>query len=120
MRPGTKRPDINLVELEKLCRLNVTNDEIAAFFGVCTKTVQREYARGEDFKRAVDKGRAHGRLSLRRSQMKLADAGNATMLVWLGKQLLRQSDAPVEEADDVTPTKVVFTTKSARTRPSDE
>lgn len=31
-------------------------------------------------------------MSLRRQQIALAEKGNATMLIWLGKQLLGQSD----------------------------
>ena len=42
-------------------------------------------------------GRAKGRISVRRMQMQLLEAGNATMAVWLGKQLLGQRDVtPVE------------------------
>jgi hypothetical protein len=35
---------------------------------------------------------AVGRMSLRRKQWKAAEDGNTTMLVWLGKQYLGQSD----------------------------
>jgi hypothetical protein len=45
----------------------------------------------------MHKGRAKGRISVRRAQMKLLERGNATMGVWLGKQLLGQRDVtPVE------------------------
>jgi hypothetical protein len=37
-RPKAK---IDLVELEKLCAMKCTDEEIAAFFGVSTKTVER-------------------------------------------------------------------------------
>jgi hypothetical protein len=84
--------EINLDSLEKLCRLNCTHDEIAAYFNVSTKTVQRRYKDDADFAAAVDKGKAHGRLSLRRQQMKLVEDGNPTMAIWLGKQLLGQTD----------------------------
>jgi len=33
-----------------------------------------------------------GKASLRRNQWKLAQDGNATMLVWLGKNMLDQTD----------------------------
>lgn len=38
------------------------------------------------------RGRHKGRLSVRREQFKLLQAGNATMGIWLGKQLLGQRD----------------------------
>ena len=34
----------------------------------------------------------NGKISLRRSQLKLADSGNCTMNIWLGKQYLGQTD----------------------------
>ena len=84
--------EFSLNQLEALCRLNCTHDEIAAYFNVSTKTIQRRYAEEKDFADAVDWGRAHGRLSLRRKQFELVDGGNATMAIWLGKQLLGQVD----------------------------
>jgi hypothetical protein len=45
----------------------------------------------------MQKGRAKGRISVRRAQMKLLEAGNAAMGIWLGKQLLGQRDVtPIE------------------------
>ena len=40
----------------------------------------------------LERGRAKGRLSLRRSQMKMAES-NPTMSIWLGKNVLNQTDA---------------------------
>ena len=40
----------------------------------------------------MQRGKAKGRLSIRRMQLKLLEAGNATMGVWLGKQYLGQRD----------------------------
>ena len=40
----------------------------------------------------IKRGRARLRQSLRRAQIKSALSGNATMLIWLGKQYLGQSD----------------------------
>jgi hypothetical protein len=41
--------------------------------------------------------RTHGRfkISLRRQQIETAKKGNVSMLIWLGKQLLDQSDKRV-------------------------
>jgi len=49
------------------------------------------------FAEAMERGRAKGRISVRRHQMKLLEAGNATMSVWLGKQLLGQRDVITAE-----------------------
>ena len=79
-------------QLEALCRLNCTHEEIAAYFNVSLKTVQNRYKEDDEFRRAVDTGKAQGRLSLRRKQIELVDNGNASMAIWLGKQLLSQTD----------------------------
>lgn len=44
------------------------------------------------FSTLIQKKRAEGRTALRRKQMQLALAGDNTMLIWLGKQRLDQSD----------------------------
>lgn len=97
---------INIEELEKLCELQCTQAEIASWFGVTvravemrradTNTYERKLDGGETlqltFKEIMDRGYARGRISVRRQQMKLLQDGNATMGVWLGKQILGQTD----------------------------
>lgn len=91
-KPGRPRKNISLRALEKLCELNCTQAELAAFFNVSVKTVEHRMAHDEPFHDAVERGREKGKLSIRREQIKMARAGNATMLIWLGKQLLGQKD----------------------------
>ena len=82
---------INLGELEKLAALQCTNEEIAAWFGVSTRTIERR-RKSKIFAEAMDRGKAKGRISLRRAQLRMVDNNNATMGIWLGKQYLGQSD----------------------------
>src|SRR5712692_1060014 len=86
-----RRSEIDLSELEKLCGLQCTDEEIAAWFGVSTRTIERRRLEPE-FADVMDRGRAKGRISVRRLQMKLLEQGNATMGVWLGKNILNQVD----------------------------
>ncbi len=93
---GRKPVSIDLIELEKLCTLQCTNEEIAAWFNCSVRTIEK-YSTKQEFAEVMARGRAKGRISVRRAQMKLLDAGNATMGVWLGKQLLGQRDVtPIE------------------------
>ena len=93
---GRKPISIDLVELQKLCTLQCTNEEIAAWFNCSVRTIET-YAKRPEFAEVMARGRAKGRISVRRAQMKLLDAGNATMGVWLGKQFLGQRDVtPIE------------------------
>jgi hypothetical protein len=82
---------IDLVELERLSAMQCTDEEIGAWFGVTTRTIERR-RRVRKFAEVMDRGKAKGRISVRRMQMKLLEAGNATMGVWLGKNILGQVD----------------------------
>lgn len=60
--------------------------EIAAIMNVSEQTLRNNYF--EDIK--IGRELLCGRLRMK--QVELAEAGNTTMLVWLGKNLLNQSD----------------------------
>ena len=89
-RPKEFIPDME--QVEKLCRLNCTDAELAAYFGFCRKTIERERKINPEFDAAIERGKSYGKLSLRRKQVALAEEGNATMLIWLGKQYMGQRD----------------------------
>jgi hypothetical protein len=63
-----------------------TMPELAAITGVSEDTLYRNFAG------AIKRGRALRNASLRRKQFEVADSGNPTMLIWLGKQYLGQKD----------------------------
>jgi hypothetical protein len=87
-RPKAK---IDLAEVEKLSMMQCTDEEIAAWFCVTARTIARR-RKMRPFREAMERGRAKGRISVRRMQMKLLESGNATMGVWLGKQMLGQTE----------------------------
>src|SRR6266550_5580033 len=78
-------------ELEKLAMLQCTDQEVAAWFNVSTKTIERRRKIGR-FAEIMERGKAKGRISLRRTQMRLAEQGSGSVAIWLGKQLLGQVD----------------------------
>jgi hypothetical protein len=82
---------IDLAELERLCMMQCTDEEIAGWFGVTTRTIERR-RNNPKFAEIMERGKAKGRISVRRQQLRLLEAGNATMGVWLGKQILGQTD----------------------------
>lgn len=89
-RRGTAA-SINLAELEKLAAMQCTDEEIAAWFNVSTRTIERR-RKSPVFAETIVRGKARGRISLRRAQRKILEQGNATMAIWLGKQYLGQAD----------------------------
>ena len=90
---GRPKTNLDLADLEKICRLNCTMPEIAAFFDIPLRTLEDKYTNDEAVRRSIDKGRNQGKLSLRRKQLQILDeTNNPTMAILLGKQLLGQRD----------------------------
>ena len=87
-RPEAK---IDLAELEKLCGMQCTDEEIAAFFGVSTRTIERR-RKVQKFSEIMDSAKAKGRVSVRRSLFKLAANGNVAAAIFLSKNLLGYRD----------------------------
>lgn len=87
-RPPAK---IDSAQVEALARIGANNIEIAEFFGVNESTIRRRFA---EF---LTKGRTAGKIRLRNLQWKSAEAGNVAMLIFLGKNLLNQSDKMTTE-----------------------
>ena len=90
-RPKKVLTDEGIRTIESLARIQCTDEEIAAVLGVSTDMLtngNNKKAFAEAKKRGIESGKA----SLRRMQFKAAEAGNATMLIWLGKQFLEQTD----------------------------
>ena len=105
------RPKIELDpdELERLCRLSCTMDEIAAYFGCSVDTIERRMKEDEELKGIVLRGRAVGKISLRRKQFQiLEDTNSASMAIWLGKQLLGQRDQVAHDINDRQPVNIIL------------
>ena len=90
---GRPLKDIDVEQFEKLCALQCTQSEIASWFNCDIDTVNNwckrtyECTFSDIYKQKSEKGK----ISLRRSQWKLAEK-NATMAIFLGKQHLGQKD----------------------------
>lgn len=85
---GRPKKIIDYEVVEKLSSIMCTQEELASYFDCDVRTLQRD----EEFCRAYKRGIDKGKMSVRRSQYKMVEAGNATMAIWLGKQYLGQRD----------------------------
>ena len=81
-------------EVYKLATMGCPDREIAEWFGVNEDTLRY------NFKSYLTKARAHLKQRLRQAQLRTAIEGNPTMLVWLGKNMLGQSDNPYNDDDN--------------------
>lgn len=93
------RPKIELTEeqwetINSLCTIHCTGEEIAGVLEIDYDTlnarIKDKYTIG--FSDYYKRHQGAGKASLRRMQWKAAEEGNTTMLVWLGKNVLDQTD----------------------------
>jgi len=95
---GRDRAVVPPEEVFKLAQIGCKDTEIADWFGIDSNTLRY------NFSAELTKGRAALNQSLRRAQINTALSGNATMLIWLGKQYLGQSDNPIDtDANQILP-----------------
>ena len=92
-RPRVK---IDLTELEKLYGMQCTDDEVAAFLGISTRTLTRR-KQVKKTAEVIDRAKAKGRVSVRRALFRLAASGNVAAAIFLAKNLLGMRDVVSNE-----------------------
>lgn len=83
---GRPRKKVDVQELLVNAAKGYTMPELGALMGVSEDTLQRRFAV------VIQRGRKLRDASLRKRQFDVAMGGNPSMLIWLGKQYLEQSD----------------------------
>ena len=91
---GRDKTHIDPEEVEKLAALGVTTLEMSDFFGIHESTLKY------NFKRELTKGRSQLKITLRRSMLQNAHNMNASVQIFLAKNLLGMADQPVNQVDD--------------------
>lgn len=91
---GANKKIVHPDDVYKLARLGCSIEEMADFFQINRETLKYNFM---DY---INKGKAEIRTKLRDAQIKLALQGNAAMLIWLGKNMLGQSDNPLNRDDN--------------------
>jgi hypothetical protein len=88
---GIVADDKTMQTLTGLGNIQATTKETAAVLGVDESTLFDFFKREPAAREAWDRARERGKASLRRTQLRLAEK-NAAMAIFLGKNLLGQSD----------------------------
>ena len=90
-----KKYDIDTKQVVKLASYGCTIREVANFFGCSEDLIKKSYSQ------FITKGQDEGKTRLRKLQWTAAEKGNVPMLIWLGKQVLGQTDKqevkPIDE-----------------------
>ena len=101
---GRPRKQIDKTEFEKLCFLQCTEREFCSWFDVSDETLNKwckENYDGRTFLDVFKEKRENGLISLRRTQFQLAEKSPA-MAIFLGKNLLGQTDKMEQTVNDVS------------------
>jgi hypothetical protein len=94
---GDRKKVVPPDEVYKLARLGCTLEEISDWFDVSRETLKY------NFNKLILRARSDIKQDLRRAQIRVALEGNPTMLIWLGKALLGQTDQPQSAALEPLP-----------------
>lgn len=95
-RPLLILNDFGLETIEKLASVFCTDEEIASFMGVTVETLLNNKNKSS-FLEYKKRGLERGKATLRRKQFELAMKGNCTMLIWLGRNYLNQSENNIDD-----------------------
>jgi hypothetical protein len=100
---GRPKKQIDQKEFEKLCFLQCTKQEFCSWFDTTDKTLERwcKETYGMGFSEIFRIKRENGIISLRRTQFQLAEKSPA-MAIFLGKNLLGQTDKVEQTVNDVS------------------
>ena len=100
---GSPEIIIDWEQVDSMCKIQCTGEEIASVLDVGYNTIERACKRDHNVKFGdyIAQKRLGGHISLRRKQFsKAVDDGSDTMLIWLGKNYLNQKDKiEASEAD---------------------
>lgn len=117
-KPKTWTAD-EVEQFKKLCGIFCTREEIASIMGVSkptlTKRIAEYFPDTPTWEEAFKYYSAMGKASLRRKQFEMAMSGDRTLLIFLGKNYLGQSDNGAVTEREVKPTaKITTFTSSAK------
>lgn len=119
-RPRKTWTDAEVELFEKLCGIMCTKSEVSSVLGIDVKTLDKliaeHYPDTPTWGEAFELFSAAGKASLRRAQFQLALDGDKTMLIFLGKNYLGQSDqgARAEEPKKQAVTKMAAFSSSSK------
>ena len=98
---GVPEVEFDLDDLEEMAALGIPNERMARLLHISKATLQHAVSDTPEVEDAIEMGRARLDRSLRTAQVRtglsIGTPGSATMLIWLGKNLLGQRDVRAVE-----------------------
>lgn len=96
--------EVSVPTVRKLARIGCTLEEMSYVLGCSVDTL-------EEFSEIIKEGQGQRKMSLRHRQYQKALKGDTTLLIWLGKQDLKQKDKHEftgEDGRDLIPSEIVI------------
>jgi hypothetical protein len=105
---GRPKKHLDYEQLEELCRIQCTGEECAAVLKMTYETLNARLKADKHggFLEYFKSKSGYGKASLRRLQWRSAQSGNTSMLIWLGKQYLGQTDKQ-EATNEIKPLPII-------------
>lgn len=91
-QPRLFSDSIDLDQIKRMASVGCTMEEMAGILRCSVDYLTSQSEKNPAFAIAIDEGRTGLKQSLRHAQVQQALNGSTAMLIWLGKQLLQQSD----------------------------
>lgn len=121
---GRPLTDIDWGKVDDMLEAGCLTTEIAGYFGISADTLYLRCQRDKKigFSAYSQQKHAKGELLLRQKQYEMALAGDRAMLIWLGKNRLKQSDKQdISHTGNTSVTVVNYSQKAAKKwNPQDE
>jgi len=95
-RPS-KKFDMHQVKL--LGQFRATFKTMADWFECSEQTISRQMNKDSEFSKVYKRALANTKMKLYEAQVKYALAGNSSLLIWLGKNMLEQTDQQNQDND---------------------
>ena len=85
---GRPKKEIDYLLVHRYAQVQCTQEMIASALGIGLSTLEHD----AEFRRVYAEGKEDGKSAILAAQYKLALAGNADMLKWLGKNHIKQAE----------------------------
>jgi len=93
MPRGRPSKEFDMQQVKLLGQFRATQETMADWFECSEQTIRRNMQNEDsEFCKVYKRALANTKMKLCEAQVKYALAGNASLLIWLGKNLLDQSD----------------------------
>ena len=103
---GRPKKEFDLKQVEIFGKFRATYETMADYFGCSEQTIRRNIQdENSEFCKVYKKAFSNSKLKLSEAQFQYALKGNASLLIWLGKQYLGQTDK--QETENTKPQKPI-------------